>query len=468
MRLPHHDRRWSLRSRLVLATTAVVAVSVLAVVGVALLVLRGNLVRSLDDRLRQQATAIVTALPDVDDRTGGAGALLGRYGSPGEEVRWVRLVHSDGTSETRPDVVVQLPVSPAARQVAREGGSVVGTEGPDDHQLRVLTLGAGNGTAVQIAAELDAVDEQLGGLAAAFALVAGGAVLLAVGLAWSLAGSVLAPVGRLTAAAERIGRTGDLDVRLEETRRSDELGRLADRFNAMLDTLEESVLAQRQLVADASHELRTPLASVRANVELLREVDRLDPAERDEVVAAVVGQVDELTGLVSDLVELARGDEPVTSVDEVRLDRLVEAAVRRAQRHWPAVAFGCRTEPAVVVGSAQRLDRAVANVLDNAGKFTPAGGHVQVSLTVDGCLRVVDDGPGVPEDFLPHVFDRFHRADSARGLPGSGLGLAIVKQAVEAHGGNVAVQNRKGGGAEVVLRLPAEPASEPSPIGSVG
>ena len=167
-----------------------------------------------------------------------------------------------------------------------------------------------------------------------------------------------------------------------------------------------------------------------------------------------MSQLEELTGLVADVVELARGDAPTSLHDDIALDELVERAVERAQRHWPATRFRARTRPVQVRGVATRLDRAVANMLDNAGKFSPPGGAVDVDLDSDGTLRVSDEGPGVPDQALPFVFDRFYRADEARALPGSGLGLAIVRQVVDEHGGTIRLENRPGGGATATLTLP--------------
>jgi len=286
----------------------------------------------------------------------------------------------------------------------------------------------------------------------------------AVGLAALVSRPVLAPVGELTEAAERIAATRDLALRIADDRR-DELGRLAASFNSMLSALESSARAQRQLVADASHELRTPLASLRTNVEVLHRLDELPPASRDQVLTGIVGQLEELTALVGDLVELARGEERPRRLIEVPFDRIVTAAVTRAARHWPATRFDARTAPVLVCGEPARLDRAVANLLDNAAKFAGSSNGapraVEVRLTAGGVLTVRDHGPGIPADALPHVFDRFYRADQARGLPGSGLGLAIVKQVADSHGGRVEVANAAGGGTLASLQLPPLAADIP-------
>jgi two-component system, OmpR family, sensor histidine kinase MprB len=224
----------------------------------------------------------------------------------------------------------------------------------------------------------------------------------------------------------------------------------------MLEALEGSVRAQRRLVADASHELRTPLTSLRTNIEVLAQGNGLAPPARRRLLADVVAQLEELSVLVGDLVDLAREQEPDLTAEDVRLDLLVEDAVARARRHAPHVRFEVRTEPALVRATAARLDRALANLLDNAAKWSPSGSVVEVRSSADGEVEVRDHGPGIAESDLPFVFDRFYRAPAARGLPGSGLGLAIVRQVAETHGGTVRVENAEGG-ARLVLHVPAVP-----------
>jgi two-component system sensor histidine kinase MprB len=241
--------------------------------------------------------------------------------------------------------------------------------------------------------------------------------------------------------------------------------RAADRFVAVLDRLERSQAAQRQLVADASHELRTPVTALRTNAELLLEREDLAPEQRRALLGDVVGQTEELTALVADLIELARGDQPAEESHDVRLDALVAEAVERARRHAPHVAFAAELDPVAVDGVPERLGRAVNNLLDNAAKYSPDGAAVEVTLR-GGALTVRDHGPGVPADELPHIFDRFFRATNAREQTGSGLGLAIVKQVAERHGGTVSAAAPPGGGLSVTLALPGArpvaPVSEPA------
>jgi two-component system sensor histidine kinase MprB len=201
-------------------------------------------------------------------------------------------------------------------------------------------------------------------------------------------------------------------------------------------------------VADASHELRTPIASLRANIQTLEHDRRLPEAEREALRADIVAELDELTALVADIVELARGAKPGELVDDVRVDEIVAAVADRARARANGVVIDVSTEPTVVRGEPERIQRAVSNLVDNALKWSPGDGTVEVRLA-GGELSVRDHGPGFDEADLPHVFDRFYRAGSARALPGSGLGLAIVRQAAEAHGGRAVAQNAPGGGALV-------------------
>lgn len=284
-----------------------------------------------------------------------------------------------------------------------------------------------------------------------FITVALGGLVLSGALGWLAAWTGLRPVGTFKDAAERVATTRDLTTRIEVWG-EDELGSLARSFNTMLDALERSAKAQKRLVADASHELRTPLTAIRTNVELLIR-GGLPRGDREDVSKAVIVGLEELTALVSDVVELARDEEPAVLVEDVRLDELVVREVSRASGHWPSTSYAVTVEPAVVRGVSNRLSRAVANLLDNAAKYSPAGGRVEVEL-LDGVLTVRDQGPGIAPEDLPYVFDRFYRAPGARAMPGSGLGLAIVRQVVDSHGGSVSAVAAPGGGTLVRLALP--------------
>jgi two-component system sensor histidine kinase MprB len=346
-----------------------------------------------------------------------------------------------------------IPVTARDRAIARDGsGSALSDRTVHGTKLRVLTEGLGARGAVMVARPLGEVDSELSRLLLILAIVGAAGIALAAALGAGVARVALAPVRRFTARTETLTEEGalrgaslDLSKRLE-VEGSDELGRLADSFNRTLDALESSIVAQRRLVADAGHELRTPIASLRANIQVLGEAERLPEADQESLRADIVAELDELTALVGDVVELARGTASEGGdVDDVRLDAIVAAAIDTATRRG-GVRFEQHLEPTVVTGQAARIDRAVGNLLDNARRWSPDGGVVEVALR-DGVLSVRDHGPGFDEQDLPHVFDRFYRADRARGLPGSGLGLAIVRQAAESCGGGAQASNAPGGGA---------------------
>jgi two-component system sensor histidine kinase MprB len=311
-------------------------------------------------------------------------------------------------------------------------------------RLRVLTLGTGAAGAVMVAQPLTEVDHELSRLLLILALIGAGGVVLAALLGAVVARTALAPIARFTRRTESLTGNLDLSRRLEVEGR-DELARLAHSFNGTLDALERSVQAQRHLIADASHELRTPISSLRANIQILGEAERLPVEEQESLRADIVAELDQLTALVGDVVELARGAVADGPPEDVRLDEVVQAAVASARRRGE-VRFELSLEATMVLGQADRIGRAVSNLVDNARKWSPAGATVEVRLS-EGVLSVRDHGPGFKEQDLPFVFDRFYRADDARKLPGSGLGLAIVRQAAEASGGFAEAENAPGGGA---------------------
>ena len=319
---------------------------------------------------------------------------------------------------------------------------------------RTLTLSVPGGS-ISISRSLVDVDHNLSHLRWLLVFICAGGVGVAALLGALVAGRAVAPLAHLTETTERIVETGDLSKRTGRRGR-DEISRLSTRLDELLAMLESSLRTQRQLVADASHELRTPIATLRANVGLLAEPGALDARERAELLGDVQGELEAMTDLVGELVELARGEEPGVARQEFRLDEVVQNAVDRAARRAPELSFRTQLEPSVVTGVPERVERAVANLLDNAGKWSPAKGTVDVSVR-DGVVEVRDRGPGIADEDVPLVFNRFYRSARARGMPGAGLGLAIVKQVADAHGGSVTVGASPGGGA--VLRLQLSTAS---------
>ncbi|MGI8413661.1 MAG: sensor histidine kinase [Solirubrobacteraceae bacterium] len=452
-----------LRRRLALVSAAAAAIAVVLAALVSYLVVRGELRGQVDDALRAQAAAV-----QHGDFHALAQPLPGIPASAGGPAQYVQIVAADGTTFRRQGNIA-LPVD--QRTVALAAGRGTGTFLTDVHigagHLRELvfpvSVGVGvqlESAAVELARPLNGTDRVLSELGLILAVLCVGGIALAAGLGRLAARRVLAPLSEVTRTAQRIGETDDLSQRIA-VHADDEVGQLATRFNAMLEHLEgsraaldESVRAQRQLVADASHELRTPVTSLRTNVEVLLAGGELGEADRRRLLDDVVEQSEELSALVGDLIELARGDEPAGSTEDVRLDSIVAESVMRARRNVPGVKFEASSDPVIVEGVPERLARAVNNLLDNAARHSPSGGPVEVVVDGDG-VRVRDHGAGVASADLPYVFDRFFRGAGSRGRQGSGLGLAIVRQVAEQHGGSVSASNAPDGGAIFSLHLPA-------------
>jgi two-component system sensor histidine kinase MprB len=434
------------RARLALVAAAAVALAVVAASFVVYFVVKDQLRAPIDASLRESADQIQHGRGDdarrlifhlKSDLGGAAGFPQG-------------VLPSGQAVPSAPDAT-PLPIEERDREVAR-GKSPQFLRDTTVHgtHVRMITFPVPGG-AVQVVRPLNEVDHTLGRIENWLILIAGGGIAIAAALGLLVARAALAPVRRLTAATENVTETGDLSQRIDATGR-DELTRLATSFNAMLAALEESTRAQRQLVADASHELRTPLTSLRTNIEVLASERQLPPGERERLLNDVIEQLGEMTTLIAELIDLARGAQHTAEPEEVRLDLVAADAVERARRNRPSVEFVTDLHESVVHGVPSTIERAVANLLDNAAKWSPEGRDVEVGVR-DGTVTVRDHGPGIDEEDLPYVFDRFYRARSARGLPGSGLGLAIVRQVAEAHGGAVVAERADEGGTRMVLRL---------------
>jgi two-component system, OmpR family, sensor histidine kinase MprB len=338
----------------------------------------------------------------------------------------------------------------------------------DSEEVRMRVAPLPNGYAIQIGRSLSEVHTTLDRIRLILLLVACGGVAVAALLGRVVAGRAIEPLRRLTRTAEHVAETRDLARRIDAGGR-DEIGRLATRFNQMLDALEStmsaldaSVRSQRQLVADASHELRTPVTSLRTNLEILQANPDLAPDRRSELVDHGETQAEELTVLMNDLIELARGDGPSDERERVRLDELVEDAIERAGRHAPGQRVDAELEDTTVLGPPSRLARAVNNLLDNAITWNAPGAPIHITLR-GGELTVRDHGPGFDEGELEHVFDRFFRGSQSRRHHGSGLGLAIARQVAEACGGDVQARNAPGGGALLAIRLPVDASARDVP-----
>jgi two-component system sensor histidine kinase MprB len=393
-------------------------------------------------------------------------SLFGRLPPGPNQVRgYQQIASSAGVVVARSANGVTLPVDAATRALAAHGGKPIARNAHvNGVHVRMLAVALGGGRVVQFAQPLTETDSLLSRLRLILVLLDIGGVALAALLGRLVAGAAVAPLKRLGQATEHVALTQDLSRRIPPSG-GDEIGRLASSFNAMLDALESSVSAldasvhaQRHLVADASHELRTPVTSLRTNIEILQHQGQDMPAEdQQRLLADVVEQTEELTLLINDLIDLARGEEPRADAEEVRLDTLIGEVVDRARRRAPSTPLNAELQPSIVTAVPARLERAVGNLIDNAVKYSPAERPVEIALH-DGRLTVRDHGPGISEQDLPHIFDRFYRGAEARGRPGSGLGLAIVQQVALQLGGSVTAEPARGGGTLMRLTLPrAEP-----------
>ena len=374
---------------------------------------------------------------------------------PGGAGGLIQAVRPDGTVITSLDQPIHLPVNDRDRLIAThytDYGAYFRNDRVNGKPYRIYTSPFLPGYALEVARPLGESQSILRVLQVFLGAIAAGGVVLAGFLGWSIAKAGLRPIYRLRAAVDHVTATSDMSQRVHEGQ--DELGLLGAHFNRMLGALDHSLRTQRQLVADASHELRTPLASLRTNIEVLQRSPNLNGVERDRLLKDVISQIEQLTRLIGDLIDLARGDQTPEEKEEVRLDWIVSEAVDRAATNWPTVRFDTDLAESCVVGQARRLDRAVSNMLDNAGKWSPAGGTVEVRVT-DHELTVRDHGPGIDRADLPYVFDRFWRAPAARSMPGSGLGLSIVRQVAEAHRASVTAELPQDGGTLLRLKFPA-------------
>jgi two-component system sensor histidine kinase MprB len=474
----------TLRVRIAAVASLAVALAVVVVAVSLYLAVRSDLRGQIDESLSQRAQifASTVARPPAARAPGfdtgrppqGARVLGGfpaaiqpaRFGGATGYVQFISrkgkidVPGGQGSSPT-------IPLNATDRAIAaRGGGRALSDRAVNGTHLRVLTVGTRSAGAVLIARPLGELDHELNRILLILLVVGVAGIAIAALLGAFVARTALGPIVRFTRRTESLTGEMDLSRRLEVGGR-DELARLAHSFNATLDALESSLASQRQLIADASHELRTPIASLRANIQILEDARRLPPAEQQSLRADIVDELDELTALVSDVVELARGSRGESAREDVRLDEIVADAVARARRRGE-LRYEVDLQPAIVRGEAEQINRAVSNLLDNARKWSPPQGIVEVALS-DGVLTVRDHGRGFQEGELSQVFERFYRAEAARKLAGSGLGLAIVRQAAEAHGGYARAANAAGGGArlEVSFGPPVGVVEDGEPLGAL-
>ncbi|MET9894615.1 HAMP domain-containing sensor histidine kinase [Streptomyces sp. NPDC006465] len=480
-------RSLPLRSRLALLVAAAVAFAVAAVSVTCWFIVQRKLYDEIDDDLRTTlrmpvSAASVETLINNCTQTPKSQTRPNGFG-PRPKSMYYEVVDTDGTACVFDDSLGLVKVTDSDKKVAGESASGDGIirNGTDSegNSVRVLTAplivsqglpgtrSAVEGYALVIGSPLKNTETTLNDLALLLLLVGGIGVVGAGAAGLWVARAGLRPVDELTEAVEHVARTEDLTIRIPVHEESDdEIARLSRSFNSMTASLATSREVQQQLIADAGHELRTPLTSLRTNIELLtrsEEIGRpIPPADRKALLASVTAQMTELAALIGDLQTLSRSDagHPADRVEVVALQDTVEAALRRARLRGPELTITADLEPWYVRAEPSALERAIVNILDNAVKFSPGGGTIDVRLK-DGELTVRDHGPGIPTDELPHVFDRFWRSPDARALPGSGLGLSIVARTVQQSGGEVSLRPADGGGTIAVVRLPGAPTAPP-------
>ncbi|GGY96157.1 sensor histidine kinase [Streptomyces poonensis] len=469
-------RSLPIRSRLSLLVAAAVAFAVAAVSVTCWFIVHEKLYGQLNDDLRRGMRAPDQALNS---------ALNNCFETPQNtdspyRNNYVQLVKEDGTVCVLDTSVGKVKVTQADKDTITNGDTGKdyfrdGTDG-DGNAVRVmlqpmptttLTGEPGPNVGLMVAVSLNSTKGTLNDLALILLLVSGIGVVGAGAAGLAVARAGLRPVDKLTEAVEHVARTEDLAIRIPvEDDSDDEIARLSRSFNSMTSSLASSRELQQQLIADAGHELRTPLTSLRTNIELLtrsEETGRPIPeADRKALLASVKAQMTELAALIGDLQELSRSEkgQHAGKVQVVAWQDVVESALRRARLRGPELTITADVQPWYVRAEPSTLERAVVNILDNAVKFSPGGGTIEVSL-VDGVLTVRDHGPGIPAEELPHVFDRFWRSPSARALPGSGLGLSIVARTVRQAGGEVTLARAEGGGTVATVRLPGAPMAPP-------
>lgn len=447
----------TLRARWALGLAAVVVIVVI-VIGFAANSAIRNEVRSEADEFLEERVALIERLTAAGDRRpvaprGGAPGrvLAGQFAQFAQFDAVTQVVDAGGTILVAEGRVV-LPVNDADRAVA------AGTEATilrdvivDDVDYRMITAPFADGIALQIARDTTEADAVLAGVRRRLVVAGLGGAALAAVVGWFVAGRAIRPVRQVTEAAEGVARTQDLSELLP-VRGDDELARLASSFNTMMAALNQSRRQQHQLVMDASHELRTPLTSLRTSIEVL-ERGFPDGEARDRLLANASSELRELTVLVNELVELAT-DHSLSEASRIEIDlaAVAERAAERGRRRYGRSVSVRADDPATVVVAADAIDRALNNLVDNAVKFSPDGSPIEVEVAGTQ-VTVRDHGPGIDPADLDLVFERFHRAATARTLPGSGLGLAIVRQIARDHDGDAFAANADDGGAVVGFRL---------------
>ncbi|MFT8394756.1 sensor histidine kinase [Propionibacterium sp.] len=458
-RLWDFRHRRSIQERLASLSAAGVAIAVFVVGVTAYFATQSSLYQEMDDELIGVAGLMVN--PIASDIAGMGGLNSSALQAANVNIVLVKADRSIVRLQN-----AQLDIEPGAPEIAiarlQFGTSTRTVElGPNGAMYRLVAVplkSEDNGYyALVLARPLSPLLSTLHQLQ--IIMISLGALFIVVGAAAGhrVGSAVMHPLRRLSLAVAHVTETDDLAPICST--RQDELGDLSRSFDTMMHSLASSRHRQQRLIADAGHELRTPLTSMRTNVELLAADEKtgmLPEGARAEILTDVAAQLGEFTSLVGDLVQLSRDDVVTPSLEPLNFAHVVNAAVTRAKRRGNGLTFDVVTRPFYVVGEPDTLERAVTNLLDNAVKFSPENGTVHVRLD-DGTLTVSDEGPGIAEDDLPHIFDRFFRSNKARNTPGTGLGLSIVAHTVQAHGGQISAGNMPGGGALFTMKLPAAP-----------
>lgn len=450
----------SVQARFTLLTAMGVALSVLAIGIGTYFTARASLYAQLDRELTEVASyAVGPVSADVTSMGGLSASALQASNAT------LFLVNTEGRVLRVQGL--RSTVDPGDEEIAiartQEGYSVRSAPGTDggSYRLVAIPLTAPSGKyAMVIGRPLSATTEALKDIRELIIIMGAFFVCLAAAFGYSTSRRVMRPLNELSSAVTRVIETDKLEPIGIYT--SDELGDLSRSFDTMMASLDQSRERQRRLIADAGHELRTPLTSMRTNVELLvaDQKSKMLPEEaREAILGDVAAQLGEFSSLVGDLVQLSR-DEPVPMNPEpVDFAKVVEHALTRVKRRGPTLRFDVNIEPYFIIGHPDTLGRAVTNLLDNAVKFSPSFGTIHVRLR-DGELVIWDEGPGIQEEDLPKIFDRFFRSDKARNTPGTGLGLSIVSHTINAHGGTVQAENQPGAGAKFIVKLPPAPGTD--------
>ena len=438
----------SFRARVAVLVALVVAIAVACVAGSFLYLARGQAVESIDSKLRLRASAVIQLrekfgrLREFDRR------MFGDY-APDD----VLLQVFDDNRRIWASNVEPLPILPENLLVAqRKISSRISTTEIAGYRMRVLTLPLRTpGRAAMVARPMDEVDAQLAGLwrmsIQIFVIGVAGSGLIG----FVVAGRVVRPVRRLTEAATRVAETQNVDQPID-IKRDDEFGQLASSFNEMLGALSISREQQHRLVTDASHELRTPITSLRTNLEYMQRNSSIEEDERRLILDDVLFELDELTGLVTELVDLATDQHHMGEAECIELDELVDAVVQRHRRRTSYNIVYTATSSQIIAAPAL-VERAVSNMVDNALKWNPPDSSVQVRVE-NGSVIVSDNGPGIPVEEHEQVFERFYRTEGARSLPGSGLGLSIVRHVAESFGGQARIIDDGQPGTTIELSFP--------------